>query len=608
VTQPTNTENRDKLLRLVLQENISVNAAAMACGISRRTAGRILDSHGTIQSQAVPFSGDPQPTAHVPPPNWTNDQPRPVPSDGKFDRGYHGHTFQSFSAPMSFQGFDLNRIRKAVMLHRLGNFLESSTLALVILSCPPVLAALGQRMAPALALPRHIRAGARGLSRILGEQVESQLAPRAGLTPSEYFPPTLWGGLAFDLAFMGFSVMQHAYGAPDEDTGVMPVYTRRWPTWAVQYWRYRKTYTALTTNGPVDILNDGKFTLVADSEEPHFLGAINALGEEAFDAMATKRARAAYIDKYGNPKWIGTMPEGVAPNSPEGKSMEAALATIRGPDGFGVMPFGAGLDLKGLESGRSTVLKDALESNWMYIAATLLGSDGTMTRGTGVYSAPIFAGVRRDLVDRDLKAIIRAVNAGHIGGWLNFNHSTSISIASGWVAPVLDIPLPDPDKDARIKSFADRVSSFQDAISKEKSNGFEISQDRVNQLAAQFEIEPPTLASLERQAVRIDLAPTDIAKVVKVREARAANGLPLLGDDRDDMTIAELDALSKSKASTAEELSQGEPGASDAPSDAPVEGAHPATEGAATASSERTQNGGTSTGGETKPAADAPAT
>jgi hypothetical protein len=108
--------------------------------------------------------------------------------------------------------------------------------------------------------------------------------------------------------------------------------------------------------------------------------------------------------------------------------------------------------------------------------------------------------------------------------------------------------------------------------------------------------------------VRIDIAPTDTAKCVRVREVRAANGLPPLGDDRDELTLAELDALSKSKASTAEELAQGEPGASDSPNETPVEGAQPATEGAATASSERTQNGGTSTGGATKPAADAPAT
>lgn len=468
-------------------------AAARAAGVSPRTARRVVAASEGATEPRQPYTGGPQPPPDIPPPAPLVDQPRPPPTTFAFDQRYHGHTFQSFSAPVAFDGWTLKRARDAVSMHRLGYFLESSSLALVLLSFAPVLAATGQRLAPALALPRKVKCGTRGLSRILGAEVEKQLAPSAGLLPSPYFPPTLWGSTGFDLAFMGFSVWQHAYGEPDPDTGVRMCYTRRWPSWAVNYYRYRRQFVALTSEGPIDIVSgDGKWTIIADSEEPHFLGAIVALHEEVLAGIFDKRALSAYIDKYGNPKWIAEMPPATGVRTPEGDAAFDALATIRGPDGWGVVPNGMKVNIEGLVAGASTVIKDSLDSHWQYIAAVLLGSDGTMTRGTGVYSAPIFAGVRRDLVDRDLRAQVRGANAGHIAPWLAFNYAASIEEAAGWIAPVLDIPLPDPDADARIKSYSERVKSFHDIIEKE-AKYFTVTQERVEQLAKSLEIDPPVL-------------------------------------------------------------------------------------------------------------------
>ena len=466
---------------------------AKLVNVSQSTVSRVLALSSA--PQPLPFSGGSQPPANVPVPNWSNDQPRPPP-DRAYDPRYHGHTFQSFSAPQAFDGFDLDRIRNALSLHRLGNFLESSTLSMVLLGYAPVMAALEQRLAPTLSLPRHMKYGTRGLSRVLGERLERQLTPRGGLLPSSQLPSTIFGATTFDRAFMGFSVWQHAFGAPDEETGVRPLYTRRWPTWAVQYYRYRRTYVAITTDGPVDIINDGKFSLIADTDEPHFFGAILSLAEEAFDAICTRRARASYIDRYGNPKWVGIMPEGVAPNSPEGNAMFDALGTIRGPDGYGVLPYGANLDVKSLTAGQSTVMNDAMLSNLQHIASVLLGSDGTMLRGAGVYTSPVFAAVARNIADRDIHCTLRGVNDGHIATDLKYNHAQSIeSLRGDWIQPVMDIPLPDPDADARIKSYAERAEKFHKIITDERNAGFAITQERVNQLASSLEIDAPTLAS-----------------------------------------------------------------------------------------------------------------
>jgi len=483
----------------------------------------------------------------IPPPSWNDDQP-PIPKPYEFRSGYHDHIFKSFASPVTFAGFTLKRIRNAIDAHRQGLFIESSVLWYSIMSFGPVLAAVAQRIAPILSLPRQINAGTRGLSKLIGEEIEEQIAPREGLAPSAHFPATLYGAMAIDLAGLGFSVLQHIDGDPNPETGIRQRYTRRWPTWATQYYPYRRTFVAITNDGPVDIVNDGKFTLIGDLEEPHLLGAIVALGEEAFDGKSTQRARSTYVDRYGGPKWVATMPPNTPVNSKEGDAMFEALRTIRGPEGFGAIPNGATFEPKSISASQNAVFSEALASNWQYVAAVILGSDGTMTRGTGVYSAPIFAGVRRDLVDRDLKSIVRGTNQGHIVPYVIGNYRSSIETIPNFILPVIDIPLPDPEADVRIKSYSDRMKAFHEVIAAERNNGCSITQDRIDQLAAKFSIDPPTLSSIP-----LSISQADLAKVVKVDEARDAYGLKPIGDDRGEFLIAELDA----PAQTTEEIEDG---------------------------------------------------
>ncbi|MEQ9325177.1 MAG: hypothetical protein RIF41_38785, partial [Polyangiaceae bacterium] len=534
-------------MRELDERGLSRRAIGKEVGISHTTVGRIL---------AAPFDGEPQRAPNIPPPKRNVDQPPPPPTEVNFDPRYHGHTFRASAPPVAIDGWDLERIRDAVTLHDQGFFFESSALAVVSTRFGPVFAALGQALAPALGLPRYIRGGDRGLSRILREEVEEQLAPRSGLSPSPYFPPTLWGAMQFDLAQMGFTVLQHVHGDEDPVTGVRRIYSRRWPTWAVQEDKYRQTDQAITLDGPVDIINgDGKFTLIGDTVEPHLDGAIRALGTEVLDGVLVKQARASYIDRYGNPKWVVKMPPDVQTNSPKGQSFFAAVQTIQGPDGVGVFPNGTEYEAVQMTSQQSSVFKDALDNVWQYVAAILLGTDGTMSPSTGVYSAPIFAGVRRDIVQRRLMAMVRGVNSGHIAPWLVFNYATSIEMASGWTEPALDIPLPDPQADARIKSYAERVMLLPQIVKAERDAGFLVDQVRVNHLAERLDIEAPTLAE-EKTATgwNVTLAPTTQEKLLRVDEARQALGGDKVGDERGDLFISELEerAIAEREAKAAE--------------------------------------------------------
>lgn len=81
-----------------------------------------------------------------------------------------------------------------------------------------------------------------------------------------------------------------------------------------------------------------------------------------------------------------------------------------------------------------------------------------------------------------------------------------------------------------------------------RSKGFQPTDGAIVTLLSRLGIELEPIPQGESAPRAIDLAPTDVAKVVTVREARAAQGLPPFGDERDDMTITELDEKAKAEA------------------------------------------------------------
>ncbi len=525
---------RDKVRRLV-GEGVPVAAAARAAGLSRAAARRALEVRA-----GTPYSGD-QNAPKIPPPDYNADQP-PVQGDPTFRAGYHDHSYKAYAAPTFFGDFTLDRARAAIEQHDQGLFFESSRLAIAMTRFAPVFAALGIRCAPVISLPRIITGGKKGLAKLVAAEVEAQLAPSKGLLPSPHFPATLWGAIEWNLAQMGFAVLQHVYGTPD-DRGVRRIFTRLWPSWAVVYYRYRKTYQVLTTEGPIDVLNDGKFTLIGKTDEPHFQGAIRALMTPTLDGVQTQQARAQWIDRFSDPKLWATMPEGTGVRSPEGQAMQAAVATIFGPEGRGVMPFGAKLDWMGLDSKAAGPFKDTLESDNAYISAILTGADLSPGSG-GVYKSPMFWGIVRATVGDDIAAIVRGLNQGHVYPYVQMNYSAGVErdTARGtWVDPVLSIPLPDPEADARIASYTARRKALTDQITADRAAGVIVTQEHVDKLAEQLDVEGVLLAPAV--AAQGEITDKDVEnKIVAPDEVRARKGLEPLPNG-----VGSVDTLAKER-------------------------------------------------------------
>lgn len=510
---------------------------------------------------------------------WWNDQTPPQPSRFSFSPGYSDHTFQSFSAPYGFEGFTLDRVRSAVAAHRLGYFWESCSMMVALMGFAPVLAALQQAIAPILALPRHVHGGDRGLAKMVAGEVEEMLVPRHGLLPSPYLPPALWGTLAIYLRLLGFAVLQHVDGDPDPVTGVRMRYTRIWEPWAVNYYRTPRKWIALTTEGPVEIKNDGKFTLVIDEQEGHFTGAIVALGEEVLGGKLTWEAWLSYIDFFGKPKLFATLPEKVPTTGDAGDAFQASVETIYGPDGRGVLPYGAKLDAVALPgTGGSDAFLPAIGNAVVHIAMTLLGTDGTVKSGgmdgSGAYR-PAAGGpwnVRHDLIARPTMCIVRAVNGGIVAPFCDQNYGDDIEgakRAGTWVYPALTIPIVAPDRDERIASEIKRQKALSDQVMADREAGAVVDQARVDKLAEKFEAVAFILADTTPKGGDVHEYDLEL-KIVAPDEQRARLGLPPLPDGIGSVErLAEerakgLDKVGQTKI-TEDDAAPGEPGASDGP-------------------------------------------
>jgi len=453
------------------------------------------------EREAAAWATAPAPklTAAAPSIDWLRDQP-PAPARYTFAPGYSDHTYQNFSAPLHFEGFDLDAIRAACARHRQGYFYDTAALMVAVLGFYPVFAALQQAVAPIVALPAHVHGGERGLARLVAQEVEEQLVPRRGLLPSPYFPPTLRGTLAIYLRMLGFAVLQHVDGDPDPDTGIRLRYSRIWEPWAVQRLRTPRKAIAMTTEGPIEILNDGKFTLIEDTQEGHLYdAAILALGDDTFEGKITKEFRTSFLDFFGKPKLWAKLPANVPTEGVAGDKFLASVNTIYGPDGRGILPDGSDLKAVAISGEGSTAFHESIIDAVIAIFMVLTGSAGTIGSGAPTGAGPYQPAkggawnVRHDLIARPTLAIVRGVNQGHVAPYCDGNYAEGIERAkarNAWTYPAYTIPFAAPDRDDRLDADIKRRDAYLGQLRAERELGAVVDQEHANKLADQYEVRP----------------------------------------------------------------------------------------------------------------------
>jgi len=235
---------------------------------------------------------------------------------------------------------------------------------------------------------------------------------------------------------------------------------------------------------------------------------------------------------HGSAKVVGKMADGVPIyDSENGLSSEAtalaelvrAIASSDQP--AGLLPAGASVDFLTNTSTAWQVWAELVSNAEKAAARVYLGTDGMLGAQGGAPGVDVQAlfGVAATKVQGDLAAIERALQTGLIEPWCAINFGDSS------LAPTRRYLLPDADADAARAALATRKQAFFSEVEKTRANGFAVTQEYVDALAREHGVEPPRLPPVASTGPSIALAPTDLARVVSVNEARASAGLgPLL--------------------------------------------------------------------------------
>jgi hypothetical protein len=175
----------------------------------------------------------------------------------------------------------------------------------------------------------------------------------------------------------------------------------------------------------------------------------------------------------------------------------------------------------GISGEGSKAFQDALVDAIIHIFMVLTGSAGTIGAGGATGAGPYQPqkggawSVRHDLIARPTLAIVRGLNQGHVAPYCDQNYGDEIERAKRagvWVAPVLDIPIPAPDRDERIASDVTRMKALIEIVDGERKAGAPPTQDRINKLAERLEVPPFVLvgsAPIPIEAVEKKLAAPD---------------------------------------------------------------------------------------------------
>ena len=106
-----------------------------------------------------------------------------------------------------------------------------------------------------------------------------------------------------------------------------------------------------------------------------------------------------------------------------------------------------------------------------------------------------------------------------------------------------------PEFTARVSGTRQEVNATElgALVELARSAGMQPTEQSVRELVAGMRLQLEPTAAGESAPRSLDLAPTDLAKVVKAIEARASQGLGPFGDDRDERTITELGASAEAE-------------------------------------------------------------
>jgi len=440
-------------------------------------------------------------------------------------------------------GWTLESIRSARDAQSQGNFGPAAQLAKAMQGDDPIFVARSNRAAPLTELTTRLQStgGTRG------EPIAKAAA--IGVSVPRYALASLGVTMAMHGVSFGYNRRTRSEDGSREDFRL-----EEWPIESVRWIEAKGSFFARTADGEVPITHgDGYWTVFKKYDLQPWLqeAAILALALVFAAHLEAIRAWGGAINSHGMAKIVGELPAGMAllsddgvSLSPEAQSFLDMLADIvSGDAGAGIIPAGAKANFISNTSSAWQVFSELINNRERAAARILLGNDGMLgssTSAPGVDVATLF-GVAAAKVKGDVSALEIGLYEGVFMPWAAVNYADSSR------APRYVFEIPSEDANEKIDQRQKATDSLFSLLDRYRSSGMEITQVTIDVLAELYGVEPvPKLAAVASRSVPLALAPTDVAKVVRAREARASQGLEPFGDERDDMTIAQLDGWVKS--------------------------------------------------------------
>lgn len=379
-----------------------------------------------------------------------------------------------------------------------------------------------------------------------------------------------------------------------------------WYRWSENQWYYR----SIAGNLPV-IPGDGRWILHMPGGRvaPWQHGLWRAIGRAYIRKEHALHHADNWEAKLANSARVAVMPQGASEEQKD--SWFASVMSWGVNTVFAMTP---GYDVKLLESnGRGyEAFKQTIEDQNNEFIIAVAGQTVTTDGGTGFSNADVHKSIRADLIKETADGLAHTVNTQILPQWVidNFGEDAlepgvvvewdvtppkdrtaeaaalnvtaqameqltkslathGLKLDAKALAIAFGIPFTDPADDADGGNGLDALLfdvSLTQALELAQGRGLRPTEAAVKSIVERAGIELEDQPKGEEQPRSIELAPTDIAKVVKVVEARAAQGLPPFGDERDQLTISEFAAKTETKGEV--EVAEAE---ADAGADADIE-------------------------------------
>lgn len=464
------------------------------------------------------------------------------------------------SAPRQDQpivAWDLERIRMARDAQLRGDFKLAVALAKAIRTDDTLFTAYLNRIAPqnSILLELEAYAGVRGAATMRRAQ------------SCVFVPKTVLAGISGTLANHGVAI-GYNHHEPNADGTAVNFRHVEWPLEWVKWNHSTELLETSTRNGPrIPIVHgDSKWTIYRKfHEQPWTQDACLLPAAFVWAAHANGiRDWAAGSRSHGEAKILGTLPEGLAVEllDEEGnvKLTDQAFGFLRmlqdimsGDSTVGVVPFGSDAKVLANASTMYQVFSELILSREKAAQRIYTGTDAALGAAGGAPGVDISAlfNIASTKLQGDLTALEQGLDTGVYQPW------TAINDGDSRYSPSAAYRVPDPDADEKSQEAASRYDRLFAALEKYATQKMVVDQCVVNRLCAQIGIKGediPQLAPAASVAVPLTLGVDSLNSIVTGREGRAAQGLPPFGDERDAMTIAEIEAEATNNAKAAADI------------------------------------------------------